>query len=60
MDKKPFRSRSDLGADKLQCFLKVTFPLSLPGVISGYYISIFTSNVQFLYTKAIREEDNMF
>lgn len=35
MDKSYLEAASDLGANKLQCFLRVTLPLSLPGVISG-------------------------
>lgn len=35
MDKSYLEAASDLGANKLQCFLKITLPLSLSGVISG-------------------------
>jgi len=35
MDRSLFEASEDLGADKVQTFLRVTFPLSLPGVISG-------------------------
>lgn len=35
MDKSYLEAASDLGADKVQSFLRVTLPLSLPGVISG-------------------------
>lgn len=35
MDKSLLEASSDLGANKVQTFLKVTLPLSLPGVISG-------------------------
>lgn len=35
MDKSYIEAASDLGANKVQCFTKVTLPMSLPGVISG-------------------------
>ena len=35
MDKNLLNAASDLGADRVQTFLRVTLPLSLPGVISG-------------------------
>ncbi|WMI81081.1 ABC transporter permease [Anaerotignum sp. MB30-C6] len=35
MDKSFLEAASDLGANKVQSFLRVTLPLSLPGVISG-------------------------
>ncbi len=35
MDKSYLEAASDLGADRVQCFLRITLPLSLPGVISG-------------------------
>ena len=35
MDKSLIEAANDLGADKVQAFLRVTLPLSLPGVISG-------------------------
>ena len=35
MDPSYLEAASDLGANKWQCFLRVTLPLSLPGVISG-------------------------
>ena len=34
-DKDVFEAARDLGANNVQTFLRVTFPLSLPGVISG-------------------------
>lgn len=35
LDKNLLNAASDLGADRVQTFLRVTLPLSLPGVISG-------------------------
>ena len=35
MDRSLLEAANDLGANKVQSFLRVTFPLSLPGVISG-------------------------
>jgi len=35
MDKSYLEAASDLGANKLQSFLRITLPLSLPGVLSG-------------------------
>ena len=35
MDKSLLEAASDLGANKLQTFVRVIFPLSLPGVING-------------------------
>lgn len=35
MDYSLIEAAADLGADRTKCFLKVTLPLSMPGVISG-------------------------
>ena len=35
MDKSYLEAAADLGADRVQSFLRVTLPLSLPGVLSG-------------------------
>lgn len=35
MDKSYLEAANDLGANKVQSFIKITLPLSLPGVISG-------------------------
>jgi len=35
MDHSLVQAAADLGANQVQCFTKVTFPLSLPGVVNG-------------------------
>lgn len=35
MDPALVEAAADLGANRVMCFLKVTFPLSIPGIISG-------------------------
>ncbi len=35
MDKSYIEAASDLGANRVQCFTRITLPMSLPGVISG-------------------------
>lgn len=35
MDRSYLEAASDLGANKYECFWKITFPMSFPGVISG-------------------------
>jgi len=35
MDKSYLEAADDLGANKVQSFLRITLPLSIPGVISG-------------------------
>lgn len=59
MDKSLLEAASDLGADKLQCF-KSDISSFITWCYKWYYISIFTSNVQFLYTKAIRRRTICF
>ncbi len=53
MDKSLLEAASDLGADKLQCFLKVTFPLSLPGVISGITLVFLPAMSSFFIPKLL-------
>lgn len=36
MDKSLIEAAEDLGANKVKVFLKIIFPLSLPGVVSGF------------------------
>ena len=53
MDKSLLEAASDLGADKVQCFLKVTFPLSLPGVISGITLVFLPAMSSFFIPKLL-------
>ncbi len=45
MDKSLIDASADLGANKVQTFRRVIFPLSLPGVISGVTLSVFLPSV---------------
>ena len=38
MDKRYFEASADLGADRLETFKRVVFPLSLPGVYAGFML----------------------
>ncbi len=53
MDKSLLEAASDLGADKVQCFLRVTFPLSLPGVISGITLVFLPAMSSFFIPKLL-------
>ncbi len=53
MDKSLIEAASDLGADKIQCFLKVIFPLSLPGVISGITLVFLPAMSSFFIPKLL-------
>lgn len=53
MDKSLLEAASDLGADKVQCFLKITFPLSLPGVISGITLVFLPAMSSFFIPKLL-------
>ena len=53
MDKSYLEAASDLGANQTQCFLKVTLPLSLPGVISGIALVFLPAMSSFFIPKLL-------
>ena len=48
LDKSLLEASSDLGADALQTFLKVTLPLSVPGIISGIFMVFLPSMTNYV------------
>ncbi len=48
LDKNLMEAASDLGANKLTVFLKVTLPLSLPGIISGITMVLLPSMTNYV------------
>ena len=48
LDKSMLEAAGDLGANKFQSFLKVTLPLSMPGVVSGFTM-VFVPSVSTFY-----------
>lgn len=53
MDPSLLEAAEDLGANKIQSFLKVTLPLSLPGVISGITLVFLPAASTFTISKLI-------
>lgn len=53
MDKSLLEAANDLGANRLQRFLKITLPLSLPGVISGITLVFLPSVSSFVIPKLL-------
>lgn len=53
MDKSLLDAANDLGANRIQRFLKVTLPLSLPGVISGITLVFLPSVSSFVIPKLL-------
>ena len=53
MDKSLLEASNDLGANKLQTFLRVTLPLSLPGVVSGITLVFFPAVSSFFIPKLL-------
>jgi spermidine/putrescine transport system permease protein len=53
MDKSLIEAANDLGANPVQSFLKVTLPLSLPGVLSGITLVFLTAVSSFFIPKLL-------
>ncbi|MEG0364923.1 MAG: ABC transporter permease [Erysipelotrichales bacterium] len=53
MDNSLLEASSDLGANRLQTFLKVTLPLSLPGVVSGITLVFLPAVSSFVIPKLL-------
>ena len=53
MDKSLLEAASDLGANKIESFIRVTLPLSLPGVISGITLVFLPSVSSFVIPKLL-------
>ena len=53
MDKSYLEAAADLGANKVQSFLRVTLPLSLPGVLSGITMVFVPSVSTFAISKML-------
>lgn len=53
MDKSLLEAANDLGANRLQRFLKITLPLSIPGIISGITLVFLPSVSSFVIPKLL-------
>lgn len=53
MDKNYLEAANDLGANKFQTFMRITFPLSLPGVISGITLVFLPAASSFFIPKLL-------
>lgn len=53
IDKKIIEAAEDLGANKLKVFLKVIFPLSMPGIVSGFTMVFVPSVSTFIISKML-------
>ena len=53
MDRSLLDAANDLGANKVQAFRRVTFPLSLPGVISGITLVFLPAVSSFVIPKLL-------
>ena len=58
MDKSLLEAASDLGATPMQSFLRVTLPLSLPGVLSGITL-VFLPAVSSFFIRSFWAADSM-
>lgn len=59
MDKSLLEASSDLGANPIQTFLRVIFPLSLPGVISGITLVFLPAVSSFFIPKLLGGGDQL-
>src|SRR3954454_21511492 len=48
MDRSLIEAAHDLGASRLTAFVRVTFPLSLPGVIAGFVFVLIPTTGEFI------------
>ena len=48
MDRSLIEAAHDLGASRLTAFLRVTFPLSIPGVIAGFLFVLIPTTGEFI------------
>lgn len=53
IDKKVIEAAEDLGADKFKVFTKVIFPLSTPGIVSGFTMVFVPSVSTFIISKML-------
>ena len=53
MDEKVIEAAQDLGANNLKIFWKVIFPLSIPGVVSGFTMVFVPSVSTFIISKML-------
>ena len=59
MDPKIIEAAKDLGADKFKIFKKITFPMSIPGVLSGI-LMVFAPNMStFIVSKMLGGNENI-
>jgi ABC-type spermidine/putrescine transport system permease subunit I len=48
MDRRVLEAAQDLGASRFAAFVRVTFPLSLPGVIAGFVFVLIPTTGEFI------------
>lgn len=59
MDNSVIEAAQDLGANEVQVFLKVTFPMSMPGIISGITMVFVPSVSTFIISKMLGGGGNL-
>jgi spermidine/putrescine transport system permease protein len=60
VDKKMFEAAADLGASQLQTFAKVTLPLSMPGVKTGFFLVFVPSFGEFVVPTLLGGGEQLF